>query len=122
MVLLISVWEFMKTVYKQTVCTFTTERKSMSGDEYDDWIYDIIPANQVEEMEYKAENLQRNLDNGINVVLSATNDSAIRLCKAYSSGVKGNINAWVHVMGFLESLIETIENHLDDEGIDPYAK
>ena len=122
MVLLISVWEFMKTVYKQTVCMFTTERKSMSGDEYDDWIYDIIPAKQVEEIEYNAENLQRNLNNGINVVLSATNDSAIRLCKAYNSGIKGNINAWVHVMGFLESLIETIENHLDDEGIDPYAK
>ena len=122
MVRLTLVWGFLKTVCKRIACTFTTGKKSMASDEYDDWIYDIIPAKQVEEIEYRAENLERNLDNGITVVLSATNDSAIRLCKAYSSGVQGNINAWVHVMGFLESLIETIENHLDDEGIDPYAK
>ena len=94
----------------------------MSSEESYGWIYDIIPAKQVEEIESKAKNLQQNLDNGVNVVLSATNDSAIRLCRAYYDGVQGNINAWVHVMGFLESLIETIENHLDDEGIDPYAK
>jgi hypothetical protein len=44
------------------------------------------------------------------------------LCQAYERGIQGNIEAWIHVMGFLETLIETIEQHLDEEGIDPYAK
>jgi hypothetical protein len=94
----------------------------MSSEESYGWIYDIIPAKQVEEIESKAKNLQQNLDNGVNVVLSATNDSAIRLCRAYYDGTQGNMDAWMHIMGFLNALIDTIEEHLEDEGIDPYAK
>ena len=94
----------------------------MSSHEPDGWIYDIIPAKQVEEIENKAMYLQHNLDNGINVVLSASNDSAIKLCQAYNAGHNGDIGVWVHVMGFLASLIETIEIHLEDEGIDPYER
>ena len=107
---------------KQIACMSTIERKNMSSKEPSDWIYDIIPAKQVEEIELKAQKLQDNLDNGVNVVLSATNDSAIKLCQAYARGIQGNIEAWIHVMGFLETLIDTIEQHLDEEGIDPYAK
>jgi hypothetical protein len=120
--LLILVVEFWKTVYKRIVYTFTTKRKNMSSEESHGWIYDIIPAKQVEEIESKAKNLQQNLDNGVNVVLSATNDSAIRLCRAYYDGTQGNLDAWMHIMGFLSALIDTIEEHLEDEGIDPYAK
>lgn len=94
----------------------------MSSKEPEDWIYDIIPAKQVQEIELKAERLKYDLDNGVNVVLSASNDSAIRLCRAYFEGTKGNIEAWMHIMGFLNALINTIENHLEDEGIDPHAK
>jgi hypothetical protein len=35
---------------------------------------------------------------------------------------KINLDAWMHIMGFLSALIDTIEEHLEDEGIDPYAK
>ena len=122
MVRLILVWEFLKTVCRQIAYTFTTRRRSMSDNQADDWIYDIIPAKQVEEIEFKAKSLQDNLNNGVTVVLSASNDSAIKLCQAYVRGTKGDVGAWVHVMGFLSSLIETVEMHLEDEGIDPYAK
>ncbi len=94
----------------------------MSSKEPEDWIYDIIPARQVEEIELKAQKLQQNLDNGVNVVLSATNDSAIRLCRAYYHGTQGDIDAWMHIMGFLSALVNTIEQHLNEEGIDPHAK
>ncbi len=94
----------------------------MSGRGPEDWIYDIIPAKQVEEIESKAKNLQDNLNNGLNVVLSASNDSAIKLCRAYLDGTQGNIQAWIHIMGFLDALIGTIEEHLNEEGIDPHAK
>ena len=82
----------------------------------------VTKAKQVQEIELKAERLKYDLDNGVNVVLSASNDSAIRLCRAYFEGTKGNIEAWMHIMGFLNALINTIENHLEDEGIDPHAK
>jgi len=86
----------------------------------DDWIYDIIPAKQVAEIEGKAEELHKNMDNGLNIVLGASNDSAIRLCQTYQKGLRGDIESWIHVMGFVAALIETIEQHLDEEGINPY--
>lgn len=95
---------------------------SNNQDNSDEWIYDIIPANQVEEIEDKADRLHYNLSNGVNVVLSASNDSAIKLIRAFYAGNKGNMEAWLHVVGFMASLINTIEDHLDQEGIDPYDK
>ena len=42
-----------------------------------DWIYDIVPAKQIEEMESTAEHVEYNLKNGVNIVLSASNDSEL---------------------------------------------
>ena len=84
------------------------------------WIYDIIPTKQIEEMETKAENLEHNLMNGINVLLSASNDSAIRLCRSYALSKNGNIEHWLEIQEFLNTLIETIEEHLIRENINPY--
>jgi len=87
---------------------------------HDDWIYEIIPAGQVAEMRDIAAQLHKNLDNGLNIVLGASNDSAIKLCQTYQKGLRGDIESWIHVMGFVSALIETIEEHLAEEGIDPY--
>lgn len=95
---------------------------SNNQDNSDEWIYDIIPAKQVEEIENKANQLQHNLNNGVNIVLSASHDSAIRLCRGFREGTQGNIDAWKHVMGFISALIQTVEEHLQEEGIDPYGK
>lgn len=92
------------------------------SDNNEEWIYGIIPAEQVEEIENKAERLEYNLDNGINIVLIANNDSAIKLCRAFDASKKGDMTSWAYIKGFMSSLIETIEAHLRDEGIDPYGK
>ncbi len=112
-------------VYRKTVCMFTTKekRKMLSNqDNSDEWIYDIIPAKQIAEIKNTANRLQNNLTNGLNIVLSASHDSAIRLCRGFKEGTEGNIDAWMHVMGFISALIQTIEEHLAEEGINPYDK
>ena len=85
-----------------------------------DWIYDIIPANQIEEMEISAEAVERNLNNGVNIVLSASNDSAIKLCRSYARGKHGSIKDWMHIVQFMDSFIEAVEQHLVQEDINPY--
>lgn len=85
-----------------------------------DWIYDIIPANQIEEMEISAEVVERNLNNGVNIVLSASNDSAIKLCRSYARGKHGSIKDWMHIVQFMDSFIEAVEQHLVQEDINPY--
>ncbi|CAB4171203.1 hypothetical protein UFOVP1335_48 [uncultured Caudovirales phage] len=85
-----------------------------------DWIYDIIPANQIEEMEISAETVERNLKNGVNIVLSASNDSAIKLCRSYARGKNGDIKHWMHIVQFMDSFIAAVEQHLVEEDINPY--
>ena len=92
----------------------------MENKNNEDWIYDIIPAEQAAEMEHDAAELQHNLNHGLNVVLSASNDSAIKLCRAFAESKKGDVEAWMYVTGFVASLIGTIEEHLSDEGINPH--
>lgn len=107
-------------VYTQTVYISVIKRKIMSSNEPENWIYDIIPANQIEEMETSAETVERNLNNGVNIVLSASNDSAIRLCRSYARGKHGSIKDWMHIVQFMDSFIEAVEHHLVQEDINPY--
>jgi len=92
----------------------------MSNENSQDWIYDIIPANQIEEMETSAEVVERNLNNGVNIVLSASNDSAIKLCRSYAKGKHGSIKDWMHIIQFMDSFIGAVEQHLVQEDINPY--
>lgn len=92
----------------------------MSSENSEDWIYDIIPANQIEEMENTAKTVERNLNNGVNIVLSASNDSAIKLCRSYARGKHGSIKDWMHIVQFMDSFIEAVEQHLVQEDINPY--
>ena len=92
----------------------------MINDEPDDWIYDIVPAKQIEEIEHDADNVEYNLRNGVNIVLCASNDSAIKLCRSYAKGKQGDIAQWMHIMHFLDSFICAVEQHLVDEDINPY--
>lgn len=107
-------------VYKQIVCISTIRKKIMSSNEPNDWIYDIIPANQIEEIETSAKTVEHNLNNGVNIVLSASNDSAIKLCRSYARGKHGSIKDWMHIVQFMDSFIEAVEQHLVQEDINPY--
>lgn len=92
----------------------------MSNDAPDDWIYDIVPAKQIEEIEYAAESVEYNLRNGVNIVLCASHESAIKLCRSYAKGKQGNSIEWMHIIHFLDSFIAAVEQHLIEEDINPY--
>lgn len=86
----------------------------------DDWIYNIVPQEQIESMYDRAEQIERNMDNGLSIVLSADNQSAIEMCQYWKKSLKGDIEAAIKVTSFVSSIIATIETHLHEEGIDPY--
>jgi tyrosyl-tRNA synthetase len=91
----------------------------MSGDE---WIYEIVPYEQIESINDRAEEIERNMDNGLSIVLTADNQSAIEMCQYWRKAVKGDFEASLKVSSFFSSIIKTIEEHLHEDGIDPYAE
>ena len=91
----------------------------MSNKDKGDWIYNIVPEEQVAEMEYKASRLEDNMERGISIVLSSSHESAINLIKAYRASQKNhNLEAWIYVMEFLATLMKIIEVHLEEEGVE----
>jgi hypothetical protein len=112
--------EYQKTDYRTDSFMYQIAREATTMSNQDDWIYGIIPKDEADRMRQGAERLERNMDAGITIVLSADNQSAIDLCRAWDMAMTGNPKGWVRMSAFMMNLISTIENHLHDEGIDPY--
>lgn len=114
--------EFRKTV-SQTgayILLIAKERRKMSDS--DDWIYDIVPPAQVESMNHQAELIERRMTGGVSIVLSADNQTAVELCQHFTRAMRGEALAWVKVTSFLYGIISTLEQHLQEEGINPYEE
>ena len=90
----------------------------MPNRDKDDWVYNIISAEDVAEMEYKANRLENMMDRGISIVMSASHDSAISLVEAYRRSHTQDLDAWIQIMDFVETLMRIIEEHLREEGVE----
>ena len=93
-------------------------RKKMAEEE--DWIYDIVPSAQIESMNTNAKKIEKNMEGGVTLVLSSDNESAIELCNYWRNALQGDVISWLRVSSFMSGIIETIEVHLSEEGINPY--
>ena len=111
--------EYRKTVCRSGVYMLLIRKgKKMS----DDWIYDIVPKEQIDSINENANKTISNMSGGLNIVLSANNQSAIDLCQCWRQALMGDATAWIKVSSFMAGIIETIEEHLFEEGINPYEK
>ena len=88
----------------------------------DDWIYDIAPKEQIDSINANADKTISNMSGGLSIVLGANNQSAIDLCQCWRQALMGDATAWIKVSSFMAGIIETIEEHLFEEGINPYEK
>lgn len=119
----ISTWMWVKE-YRKTVCRsgvymlLIRKGRKMS----DEWIYDIMPKEQVESINRKADKTLYNMSGGISLVLTTDNQSAVDLCQNWRMALQGSPMSWVKVSSFLAGIIETIEQHLFDENINPYEQ
>ena len=113
--------------YKKTVCPtgsyillIRKGKRNMSDES--SWIYDIIPEEQAKSMNANGEKIKDFMNNGVTVVLSASNQSAIEICQTWQNSLTGDPMAWVRIGSFMAGLVETIEQHLLEEGIHPYEE
>lgn len=91
-------------------------------EENDDWLYDIIPKQQAEELEEKMYRIENDENTILSIVLSAPRASAIQLCQTYTKAMTGNITESFKLISFMERIVELIEQELYDSGIDPYEE
>jgi hypothetical protein len=92
----------------------------MNGENDDQWIYDIVPEEQVDSIKESFRNIRDNEATQINLVLSAPRSSAIDLCKTFRKSINGDLQASWSVIRFMQNIVEMIEQELEDNGINPY--
>jgi hypothetical protein len=96
------------------------ERRNMSNDH--NWIHDIIPRSQVEAMDKNGNAMIDNMRNGVNLMVTASNQSAIDLCRAWELTKSGHEDGFETIAYFVNGLVSTLEMYLKDENIDPYEE
>lgn len=93
-------------------------RKKMS--DQNDWIYGIIPKEQADDMHERMEEIEQRSQNGVTIMMSANDESAIEICRTWQEALQGNAMSWIKISSFVSGIIGTIEEHLNEEGINPY--
>lgn len=113
---------YLKTDCRKDVYTSLTlkERNDMSNDH--NWIHDIIPRAQVDAMNKHGDAMVDNMKNGVNLMISASNQSAIELCKAWELTKNGYEDGFESIAYFINGLISALELYLSEENIDPYEE
>ena len=108
--------------YRKTVChsgayiLLIRKAKKMS----DEWIYEIVPADQINSINKNADKTIKNMSGGVSIVLGTDNQSAVDLCQTWGRALNGDPTAWIRISSFMSGIIETIEEHLLEENINPY--
>jgi hypothetical protein len=95
-------------------------RRNMNDE--NDWIYKIIPSDEVDSMNSNAKRIERNMSGGVSVVMSADNESAMEMCQYWQRCMMGDPMAWLRISSFMSGIIATLEVHLNEEGINPYEE
>lgn len=95
-------------------------RKKMS--DQNDWIYGIIPKEQADDMYDNMERIEKRVQNGVTIMLSANDESAVEMCRTWQEALHGSGMAWIKISSFVAGIIGTIEEHLNEEGINPYEE
>lgn len=91
----------------------------MNDDE--DWINEIIPFEQVEEIKSKLERVADDENVIFNLVLSAPRSSAVELCRTFAEATEGRVDSTYRIISFVASIVHLIEEELFHDGINPYS-
>jgi len=45
---------------------------------------------------------------------------AVEMCRTYRDAIFGDKQSWMQLTAFLQKIVQTLETHLGEEGINPY--
>lgn len=85
-----------------------------------EWINEIIPREQAEEIQSRLERLADDENVIFNLVLSAPRSSAIELCRTFARAAAGQIQETYRIISFVSNIVHLIEEELFNDGINPY--
>ena len=88
--------------------------------EDDNWIYELMPEAEADQINAESIVTAAREQGGVTLELHASDEVAIQMCLAYKSALSGDTAAWSTIQVFLGGILELLETHLFEEGINPY--
>ena len=82
-----------------------------------EWIYQFMDKGEADNMDAKLDRIEENSNTIVTMVMSATKEDVIDLCKTWDKATHGDVYAWLRMSSFMEHLIDQMKAHLegDDE-------
>jgi len=80
-----------------------------------DWIYEFMPKNEADSMNAKLENIEHNSNTIITLMMSATKEDVIDLCRTWDKATMGDVYSWLRISSFMEHLITNMKDHLEGD-------
>ena len=77
-----------------------------------DWIYEFMPKREADRMDEKMENIERNTNTIVTMLISATREDVIDMCKTWDKATRGDPYAWMKISSFVEHLVNQMKAHL----------
>jgi dsDNA-binding SOS-regulon protein len=102
-------------VYLRTPSTFITTKGRLVSANNGDWIYQFMDKSEADNMDAKMEMIEENANTVVTMVMSATKEDVIDLCKTWDKATHGDVYAWLRISSFMEHLIDNMKNHLEGE-------
>lgn len=88
----------------------------------EDWIENLFSPEEAEKIRARSERIEEDMTTVYEVTFIIPRDQAIELCRQYVAmhREEPSIEALEYVGSMLEKIIETLEDTLDYDGINPY--
>ncbi len=80
-----------------------------------DWIYEFMDKKEADYMDSKLESIEENSNTIITLMMSATKEDVIDLCKTWDKATDGDVYAWLRISSFVDHLVRNMKHHLDGE-------
>jgi hypothetical protein len=94
----------------------------MNGENSDEWIYDIVPEEQVNSIRDSMRKINDDETTIFNILLCAPRSSAIELCRRFGKTLTGDLTSTAFIMQFMKNIVELVEEELYEDGINPYEE
>lgn len=90
--------------------------------ENDDWIRDIVPEEDVENLNAKAKRIESDHDTYYELSFYLSREEAIKTCQQFELVQEGQPYALMHMFSILTGIVNSIEFALSTDDIDPYEE
>lgn len=78
-----------------------------------DWIYEFMDKKEADRMNSKLQKIEENSHTIITLMMSATKEDVIDLCKTWDQATNGDVYAWLRISSFVDHLISNMKDHLE---------